>query len=395
MWLRYKKPVLWFLCIVFILLNVYRAVSKSWSFADPTDFRGVYVGANLIADDVDIYDNRLGANLWNQRKQTEEFSSNTDFGDRNVSIAIYPPQTFICFYYFKYLSWSFSRIVWWVVCILSLTIIIWLVYQWSRNIWLSVAVLAFSGTFFALSLGQPLLPVLALLGLAIYLYKDNKTLAGICIGLAMIKFSAVIPFVFWFLAKKEIKVLVVAGLTTVLTFIPVFIINPEIIAFWIDQTSWYYNFIYTPGPENDYTFNNSELTILLDYYFPASISLWKTFNSIGQLVGYLFIGFLLFKNRIKELPALVGLLLVSFLFSYHLSYDPLLFFIPLAMLKQGKFWSIIIAYLALLSLPINAVFGDITLLKFNYPILTALALIAFTFVSIYKLEDEHTHPSIT
>ncbi len=362
------------------IFNTYRAVQKNWNYADPIDYRGVYIGAKLFSENLPLYNDSFGAKLWQELKTEEQFTSSTDFGNEYVSISLYPPQTFTTFYSLSLFPWKIARILWWGVCIFSLFILTYLCFKWSGNYWIIALILAFSGSFFALSLGQPVLPVLACIALAVH-FKDKPILAGILLGIAFLKFAVVIPFALWFFVQKKYKLLFVSGLTAIILLLPLVIQNPNVITDWATKTSWYYDFIYTPHPNNTYTFSNSELTILLDYYLGLDVRVWKGINIVGQLVGYLFCVILFLKKRLSLDYLLLGLLLVSFVFSYHLSYDPLVFLIPIAFLPFRNTGLIAFGAFVILSLPLNRIAGEVTLLKFNYPILCLIALLVFIFAA--------------
>ncbi len=376
------KKTLWIGGIFLLLLNVYRISNKNWNYADPIDFRGIYVGSKLLISSPNLYNDSLGAEIWSNLKSSESFESLSNFGDKYVSISLYPPIAFTTFYPISLVPWKTARLIWWLECIAGLIVLMFFIYLKTNSWELIIFGLGTSATFFALSLGQPLLIAIAFITLSILFYQKNPLLAGALLGIAMIKFSVVMPFGIWFLAKKQFKVVAACSITTILLFVPVLIINLDFIPQWLNKTSWYYEFIYQPNDQNIYTFSNSELSSFLHYYFPQEIKIWKGLNIIGQLFGYGLMAVMFFKRKLTDNFLMIGLLLVSFVFSYHLSYDPLLFLLPLALEHNSKQSLFVLAFLFLLSLPFNAVAADITLIKFNYPILCFAALILFIFAAL-------------
>jgi hypothetical protein len=351
--------------------------------ADPSDFRALFVGSKLYQQNLPLFNDSVGKEVWLQTKENEGFSSNTDFGDPYIAITLYPPQTYTTFWFLAHLSWQQARLFWWALYSFALLAIAFLLYKKHQTFWPALFILAFSGSFFGWSLGQPVLFALLCITAAHFVHPKYPVLAGVFLGFAMIKFSVVIPFALWYLYQRQWKTLLALGFTTLLLFVPALVqYGLPVITQWLTKTADYYAFIYNPSPQNIYTFSNSEFTILLDYYLPHAISVWKTVNIAGQLLGYLGC-FLLFQfKKLTTENLLLGLLIVSFVFTYHLAYDPILFVLPLAILPQNKTWLLLFAALLFLSLPLNALAGSFTFIKFNYALLCALGLVVFTFAAI-------------
>ena len=341
----------------------------------------MYVGSILFAENKPFYVDSISISTWKNIVSEEDIISTSNFGDKYVNLAIYPPQTFVVFYPFHFLSWKSARILWWIICILSLFVIGFCCFQWSKNVLWTSLIIGFSSTFFAFSLGQPLLLVLALIALTIY-FKERPILSGVLFGLAFIKFGIAIPFALWFLIQKKFKLLMVAALCTGLLILPTVIQNPNVLSEYADYISSYYAFLYNVHPLNTYTFSNSELTIVLDYFYNQPISIWKKVNILGQLLGYGYIFILAIRKRISIDSALLGLLLVSFVFSYHLAYEPMAFLIPLALLNTRRLGLMVAFFIMFLSLPISRIAGDFLLLKFNYALVCCIALILFIFATL-------------
>jgi hypothetical protein len=376
---------LWAACGVLLIFNIYRASQKNWNYADPLDYRGLFIGGKLFMQDQPLYNDSIGGELWTKLKAEEDFESTTDFGNLYASVSLYPPQAFIPFLPLSFLKWKTARLIWWLICFLSLFVIAWISYQYTNDKLSFALILALSSTYFALSLGQPMLPVMAILLSTVFLRNTRPILAGILLGIAMIKFSIAIPFGLWYLAQKKYKMLIVGAFTSLVMFSPLLIQNVGVISDWLNKTNWYYAFMYTPHINNIYTFSDSEITMMLDYFYPRDIALWKGINAIGQIVGYVTLILLFIKKRMSKNYLILGLILVSFVFTYHLSYDALLFMVPLSLfgpIAQRKTSKIIVAFLLVLSLPISALAGDVEILRFNYSILCALGFILFIFALI-------------
>ncbi|MFY0644106.1 MAG: DUF2029 domain-containing protein [Bacteroidia bacterium] len=373
-----------------IAFNVFRWSQKDWNYADPIDFRGLYLGAELFADKQEIYNDSLARNYWLNHKESEQFESHSDFGDQWVSIMLYPPHAIVFSRGFSQMSWKQSRIWWWILCALSICCILILLYLITKDVLALYLVLAFKGTFFAIALGQPMLLVFAFLLLAVLLQKKKSYLAGIFLGLAMIKFNLAIPFGIWFLLQGNFKLIGTAALTAVLLFLPAYLMYPDIISNYMTKVNDYYVMLYNPHPLNMYTFSNSEITILLDYYFNNDTKVWKLINYCGQFLGYLWLSLSFLRKRMDRNYLLLGLLLVSFVFSYHLSYDALILLLPILLLPNVQYKWISIALFIILSLPWNAVFENYPIIKFNYPLILIFGLLLFIFANKKTVNAIHS-----
>ena len=378
----------WSLIAILIAFNIFRFYKKDWNYADPIDYRGLFLGSQMMEAKENLYNDSVAAEIWLAHKKAENFESNSDFGDRWVSIMVYPPQAFTLPFLLSKRSWKQARIAWWFVCFLSFISIALLLLKLTndpKTLWL---LLAFKGSFFALALGNPVLLVVAFLFLSIY-FKDTKPiLAGLFLAFAMMKFNLAIPIGLWFLYQKNFKLLFTAGVCSILLLLPSLLIYDTVIPDYLSKVGSYYQMIYEINERNIYTFSNSELTIMLNYYFPQDIGVWKNINAIGQLLGYVVVAILFFRKKISLNACLLALLLVSFIFSYHLVYDALIFILPIALMESNRHKITAMAFFIALSLPINSALPGFTLLHFHYPLLLVGAFVLFIFTAI-KPKLEH------
>lgn len=386
------RKYLWIGIGILIALNIYRTYQRTWSFADPIDFRGLFLGAELLSRHENIYEESKASTLWLDYKDKEDFKSNTDFGDQWVSVMSYPPQTFTLLFPLSYLSWTQARLFWWIFCALCLGLVVFAIYRKNKDPMTIGLILAFKGTAFALFLGQPMLLALFLLTGAYLVHQKNEILAGMLFGLALFKFTLAIPFGFWFLLKKQYRILGVTAVTCALLLIPTLIMYPGITGDYLEQISKTYAMIYDAGPSNPYTFSNSELTIILDYLFDQDINIWKITNIVGQLIGYGLLAVIYFKKGIEDHLLLLGACLVSFVFSYHLVYDALLLLVPILLLERSRIKNLSILIVLIFSFPINALSNNV-LLNFHYPIAVAMAWILLIFVLLQRKPNGSQHPS--
>ncbi len=391
---KWQQITLFFGLGILIAFNVFRWSQKDWDYADPIDLRGLYLGAELWESGHDLYSDKAGAELWNEHKEVEGFESKTDFGDQWVSIMVYPPHAFVISRPLIAFSWKTARIIWWIICIILLFVSSYLLYEISGNVLSIYLILAFKGTFFALALGQPVLLVFCCLLLAMH-FKDRRAyLAGIFLGIAMIKFNLVVPFGIWFLLQRRWSLLLTGALTTAAMLLIVVWDQPELIAQYSAKLSAYYEMIYQRDPENIYTYSDSELSMFLSNFIGRDIGFWKNFNAIGQLISYSLIAWFSLKNKWHRSWTLLGLILSSFLFTYHLSYDGLILLIPILMIPLKKSRWIAIFLFMVFSLPWNSVFHSSELIKLNYPLFITLGLLLFTFAKGKStIEESSIHTS--
>ena len=124
------KKTLWIGGIFLLLLNVYRISNKNWNYADPIDFRGIYVGSKLLISSPNLYNDSLGAEIWSNLKSSESFESLSNFGDKYVSISLYPPIAFTTFYPISLVPWKTARLIWWLECIAGLIVLMFFITKY-------------------------------------------------------------------------------------------------------------------------------------------------------------------------------------------------------------------------------------------------------------------------
>ncbi|MBR9860169.1 DUF2029 domain-containing protein [bacterium] len=390
-----KKQVLYLISFILIAFNLYRAYEKNWHGGDPIDFRGLYVQTLLFFEDQPSYNDSVAHEKWDELKQQEGFSSNTDLGDEFYSIVNYPPQSPVMLFWLKYFSWLSIRWIWWAICLLSFIYILYRINCISQSALIICLALGSKAAFSALSLGQPLLPVFALILISFSYLERKPLLAGILLGLSLLKFTVVLPFALFLLIRKRFKVLLTMAISGVLLLIPALIQNPDVISEFLQRADQFFAFLYQPHPLNIYTYSNSDISILLDYYFSAPAGLWTKLGLTFQIASAGILALLYHRKQITEIALLSLLILSSFFFSYHLTYDALLFLLPMAYFyRDNKAMWVSSIWFIILSLPINAVVGTGNLLSFNYPILVLAAIIFIIFAWRNKYPEYRiTHTS--
>ena len=77
----------WSLIAILIAFNIFRFYKKDWNYADPIDYRGLFLGSQMMEAKENLYNDSVAAEIWLAHKKAENFEINSDFGDRWVSIS--------------------------------------------------------------------------------------------------------------------------------------------------------------------------------------------------------------------------------------------------------------------------------------------------------------------
>jgi hypothetical protein len=229
------------------------------------DFRGLYVQTQLYWEGQDIYNDSVAGEKWDELKEKETFTSATNLGDKFYSIMLYPPQTPIILGWTKGFSWSQMRIIWWILCSASFFIILLELYRYQQDFLLILLAFGSKSSFFALALGQPFLPVLALVLIGIRIHEKAPIIAGLLFAFGMFKFNILVPVLAWLFFRRKFRTLIAMALSFCLLLLPVLLSHEGILPIFVGKVAEYYQFIYSPHPMNIYTFSDSELSMFIDY----------------------------------------------------------------------------------------------------------------------------------
>jgi len=234
-----------------------------------------------------------------------------------------------------------------------------------------------------LRVGQVSIFVTALALAALLAIRSEKRLVGgALLGLSLSKYSLTLPFLFYFIWKREwmtaaVAILVVATLT--LTFALRLGMSP------IDVTRDYINVITHTSPSHDADFaGTTEIGPLLFSLTggnePVSNKLTFVFGACGLIA--MFLGF---RRRPQHESLHIALVaLYSLWFVYHRTYDSVLCIVPAALLVdfivKGKFTRFSIGWLSALGLFVISLPGLLTErlhVKAEYLAASPLGLLAF------------------
>jgi hypothetical protein len=217
--------ILLFLAII-ALFNLSRVVREPRPDADrPMDFRTCYVGQAVLRQGQNPYDDATLKAGWQRITQAEALHSRTQPGLPNLPF-LYPPWAAALFgLTVGQLPYAVAWPLWYGLSLLSLGLLGWL---WARLLrvestqpilWWQflLAAVALKGTVPALLTGQPTFLALVLgVGALVMSQHSEKRLtkqllAGLLLGLAAFKVTLLLPFVAWFLWRKQWLPLAVAG----------------------------------------------------------------------------------------------------------------------------------------------------------------------------------------
>lgn len=359
-------------------LNFLRFLSYSAKPNEPLDLRQVYAGAQVLDSGQNPYSDSLLKHQW-KTNFTEEQLQGLPLPGAPENFLVYPPPVIASLIPLSRTNWFDARTVVWSLCFLL--IVLSGIFA-SRNFLPGTVVLgalfllSFKGTYTALILGQHLLFSLLLILLHLYSEsKDRRLWSGFFLACAFLKPSLALPLVFFLIAEKKFKTLLYTALFSVL------ILSTLLLFFGTDSvffqfSGWFQNMkaqmdvVYNPGHE----FLRNNLTSLSSWIYSLSgINLHFMDTPLLLISSLLVIG-LRFIRRVSSLQTLTLLITLSFLFSYHLYYDLLLFlcllrFVDLSTLPAKFLLPFLVLYLP---------FGYL-LPSFNFhpPILLVLVFLVF------------------
>lgn len=328
-------------CFLVLMLgmNMYRFHSYSPENNQPLDFRQLYAGTQLLDLGLNPYSDSLLKTQWKSNFEPKELEGLALPGGPE-NYLVYPPPVLAVLLPLASMTWFDARILVWSLCAASLFLIGILASEqkkWPQIALSLLVVFSFKGSITALILAQPLL--LSLLFIVVHRHFERKNqawLSAFFLLLAFLKPSCALPFLFFMLAEKRYKSLSVfigfSLLTLAITFLSFgYGYTLSLFSGWTHNMQHQLAVAYVPGHE----FLLSNLTSLSAMVY-GLFQINSSFLDFPLLL--LFSSLLLFlrwKKQINAPTTLFLLLTSSFLFSYHLYYD-LLLFIPLLSFVQNK-----------------------------------------------------------
>ncbi|MFM9943655.1 MAG: hypothetical protein ACKVQB_00335, partial [Bacteroidia bacterium] len=184
-------------CIV--ILNFFKTFNLYSNPDFPYDGRNVHIGGKLWLKGENPYNDKLLNAEWDKIiiENSIESSKPPGFPDSGF---IYPFWSVPMLAPYYFVTWPLVKYFIWLLSFIFLLIIVWFSYSSFKENGLSLflyflIIFAFKSTCVALALGQPFLFCLAALLVSWYYYQKNKdTIAGLVLGIAMVKITLCLPF---------------------------------------------------------------------------------------------------------------------------------------------------------------------------------------------------------
>jgi len=214
-----------------------------------------------------------------------------------------------------------------------------------------------------LRVGQvSILITLCALSALLAMKRNKRVLGGLCLGLSLCKFSMTLPFLLYFVWKREWKV-VSSAILTVAVLTIVFAVGANVSP--ITVTHDYISAIGQKSPSNDAAFSGStEIGPLIFSLTGNNEPVANAITVIVEVAGLLAM-FLCFR-RARHYPEAhyAALASYSLWFVYHRTYDSVLFILPAAVLvgliQNERFKRLGIVWLSALGLLVLSIPGLLT-----------------------------------
>ena len=324
------------------------------------DLRVPWTGARLLSKGMNPLDGQAMQREW--RKSVDFDSARLVPGSAEMP-AIYPPPAYALYLPLGILPFEKAWLLNLLLVIVSAAAIVWLTQRILAHfghavpiVAIALLMLALKGSSNAIAVGQPTFLALALsLGAWYAALKHRNILAGCLAGLALFKFTVILPVVFWMLWKRKYNTLVWAAAVCLLLTLPV-----SLVAGW----NWPLQYLENAAAWRAFCFDTTrpgfplvyELSALTEFrvlaaLHPAIPSLLPSLLILPPLV------LLLWRHRNQDLAFDAVASAGSLLLLQHLYYDVLML-LPVGVLwlyrrpKQAADW-IIMALLFTYFLPVN------------------------------------------
>lgn len=341
--------------LLFALFNLTRLVDVQEPLGPnrAVDFRNVYVGAELLWQGENPYDDELLKAQWREITMEEKISFTTQPG-LPVTPLLYPPWALALFGLLTFIPYSTAYLLWYLLIPVLLALAVywggsWVLGTkpsgWGWVLDLSLLCLAFKGSVHAWVVGQPSFLAYALLFGALFFDQKGKIwTAGLLLGLAAFKPTLAIPFGLLLLAKGRWRSLGFGAATWLVTEAAVVLLHAKPLALhsaYGAAAAAFRELVFSPEMDNypiHYIMTHlTELTVWLEYMTVGGHR-WYPFLVAAALPLVGWIVWKRWKGKLSDQHALLLLLLSSFLVNYFSFYD-LWVLLPFALLyDQMKDW---------------------------------------------------------
>ncbi len=373
------------LVILFLLLmlglNVRRFLSYSANLNEPLDLRQLYAGAQVLDSGANPYSDSLLKEQWKHNFSEKELEgSPLPGGPENY--LVYPPPVVASLIPLSQWGWYSARALFWTLCATAALLIGLFAsgsFHLNKLFPTLLIVFAFKGTYTALILGQPLL--FSLLFILLHFHAENKNrplLSGLFLALAFLKPSLALPIVFFLIAERKFRSLFYS-LGFSLLILGIMFFEFGLTSLMEQFSGWFHNMnaqmAVAYSPEHD--FLRSNLTSLSSWIYSVIGYDLSSADTFFVLLTSLITVYLRLKKRIQPLTTLTVLITLSFLFSYHLYYDLLLFLCLLSYVDLSRLPAKFLLPFMAFYLPYGYLFPSF---NFHPPLLLVLL-----FLVIYRL----------
>ncbi|NUM32586.1 MAG: DUF2029 domain-containing protein [Bacteroidetes bacterium] len=388
------KPVIIFVAIVFAIFNIYKSL-KNFSNPDfPYDARNIFLAGKIWLNGENPYNDNLLKIEWNKISKQQNLNTSRPPGFPDCGM-IYPfwsiPQLFVYFMF----EWSKEKIFIWILSFVLLGVILFfssLVFKDYGLKWWQILLilLCFKSTITAVSLGQPmLLSIAALMAMWYFYQQDRNVLSGVLLSVAYSKISLCLPFVVFFLINKKWKLLFVSAIFPLLCAFVFYRVSGNLyIHEMLTNINKQMNLNYAGHSITAVNTNLSEVGIIFNYFLLTSYEVIEKINIAALFLIFLVLSVLYKKAFFNQYQFVSLLILCSFMFSYHLIYDCLIFLFILPFFKKIN---IAFAVALPLFLPINGVFKNVYWLHFHLPVLIA---VLFFYIFIKSIKNTNLQNAI-
>lgn len=358
---------LWLLGL-FALAGMARWVVHPPSPQQAHDLRVPWTGARLLSEGKNPLDGNAMQRAW---RQSVDFDSARLVPGSAEMPAIYPPPAYALYLPLGILSFEYAWVLNLLLIVLSAAAIAWLTQRilthYGHAVPMTAIVLlmlALKGSANAFAVGQPTFLALALsLGAWYAALKHRNILAGCLAGLALFKFTVILPVVFWMLWKRKYRSLAWAAAVCLLLTLPV-----SLVAGW----NWPMQYLENAAAWRAFCFDTArpgfplvyELSALTEFRVLAALH-----PAIPSWLPSLLIlpplALLLWRHRNQDLAFYAVASLGSLLLLQHLYYDVLML-LPLGVLwlyrrpQHAADW-ILVALLFTCFLPVNRILDTLGL----------------------------------
>jgi hypothetical protein len=324
-----KRTGLIFILFILAFLNIFRLPASEYKIP-MNDFKAIYAAGRAFAEKRNPYRDDEIKRTWQEISSEQGLSGEPPPGLPETPF-VYPPALLLFVQPITWLDFEPAKIIFFTINIFFLLGILILIAESGAFLKIPFEVLvcglvlfALKGTRLGLVAGQMVFFSFFCSLLAIRAMNSGRRFAAILsLALALFKYSFALPFLIYFLLKKQYTLIIAAlGVTAGLSLATLHFTPGDTLATYIHSLQA----TLSQGGINDYSYANArffELTGVqgILYYLTRSQSaVWLLLIFLASAVCYFFWRFRSFYFQQPE-HALVFLMFASLLLTYHRIYD--------------------------------------------------------------------------